>query len=305
MSKDQLVAEEPTARARWRDYLELCKPNVVALMILTSLIGMLLAVPGMVPLDILILGNLGIALCAGSAATINHLVDRHVDQQMARTHNRPLAKGRVAPVQAAGFALVTGSLGMAVLLIFINPLTAWLTLASLVGYAFIYTMYLKRATPQNIVIGGLAGAAPPLLGWTAVTGEVTGHALLLVLIIFAWTPPHFWALAVHRKAEYAKADIPMLPVTHGVRYTKVHIFLYTLIMFAVTLLPYATGMMNWLYLLGAVVLGLGFIYWALVMLLTERPGAGMDTFKYSIVYLMALFVIMLLDHYLLPLQMQA
>lgn len=304
MDKHELAAE-PFARATWRDYLELCKPNVVALMILTSVIGMLLAVPGMVPLDILILGNLGIALCAGSAATINHLVDRHVDQQMARTHNRPLAKGRVMPVQAAGFALVTGVSGMAVLLVFINPLTAWLTLASLVGYAFIYTMYLKRATPQNIVIGGLAGAAPPLLGWTAVTGEISGHALLLVLIIFAWTPPHFWALAVHRKAEYAKADIPMLPVTHGVRYTKVHIFLYTLIMFAVTLLPFATGMMNWLYLLGAVVLGLGFIYWALVMLLTGRPSAGMDTFKYSIVYLMALFVIMLLDHYLLPLPAQA
>jgi protoheme IX farnesyltransferase len=300
MSKHELVVEQ-TARASWRDYLEMCKPTVVALMILTSVIGMLLAVPGMVPLDVLILGNLGIALCAGSAATINHLVDRHVDQQMARTHNRPLAKGRVEPMQAAVFALILGLLGMTVLLVFINALTAWLTLASLVGYAFVYTMFLKRATPQNIVIGGLAGAAPPLLGWTAVTGEVSGHALLLVLIIFAWTPPHFWALAVHRKNEYAKADIPMLPVTHGIRYTKIHIFLYTMIMFAVTLLPYATGMLNWLYLLGAVVLGLGFIYWSLVMLLTERRSAGMDTFKYSIVYLMALFVIMLLDHYLLPL----
>ncbi|MGQ9424847.1 heme o synthase [Gilvimarinus sp. F26214L] len=299
MSRHDIAMEQAT-RASWRDYLEMCKPNVVALMILTSLIGMLLAVPGMVPLDVLILGNLGIALCAGSAATINHLVDRRVDQQMARTHNRPLAKGRVEPVQAGVFALILGAMGMTILLVYINALTAWLTLASLVGYAFIYTMFLKRATPQNIVIGGLAGAAPPLLGWTAVTGEISGHALLLVLIIFAWTPPHFWALAVHRKAEYARADIPMLPVTHGVRYTKVHIFLYTLIMFAVTLLPYATGMLNWLYLLGAVVLGLGFIYWSLVMLLTERPSAGMDTFKYSIVYLMVLFVIMLLDHYLLP-----
>ncbi|MCW8195534.1 protoheme IX farnesyltransferase [Proteobacteria bacterium 005FR1] len=304
MSKQELAMEEGI-QASWRDYLEMCKPTVVALMILTSVIGMLLAVPGMVPLDVLILGNIGIALCAGSAATVNHLVDRHVDQQMARTHNRPLAKGRVEPMQAAIFALATGLLGMAVLLVFINPLTAWLTLASLVGYAFIYTMFLKRATPQNIVIGGLAGAAPPLLGWTAVAGEISGHALLLVLIIFAWTPPHFWALAVHRKNEYAKADIPMLPVTHGIRYTKVHIFLYTMIMFAVTLLPYATGMLNWLYLLGAVVLGIGFIYWSLVMLLTERRSAGMDTFKYSIVYLMALFVIMLLDHYLLPIQGQA
>lgn len=297
----QHLAMEHVVRATWRDYWEMCKPNVVALMILTSLIGMMLAVPGMVPLDVLILGNLGIALCAGSAATINHLVDRHVDQQMARTHNRPLAKGRLEPMQAAIFALILGLLGMTILLVFINPLTAWLTLASLVGYAFIYTMFLKRATPQNIVIGGLAGAAPPLLGWTAVTNEISGHALLLVLIIFAWTPPHFWALAVHRRAEYARADIPMLPVTHGIRYTKVHIFLYTLIMFAVSLLPYATGMLNWLYLLGAVSLGLGFLYWSLVMLLTDRPSAGMDTFRYSIVYLMALFVVMLLDHYLLPL----
>jgi heme o synthase len=303
MSKPESVAQS-AARASWRDYLELCKPRVVALMILTSVIGMLLAVPGWVPLDVLILGNLGIALCASSAATVNHLVDRHVDQQMARTHNRPLATGRVEPGQAIVFALMTGVAGMAVLLVFINSLTAWLTLASLVGYAFIYTLFLKRATPQNIVIGGLAGAAPPLLGWTAVTGEISGHALLLVLIIFAWTPPHFWALAIHRRAEYAKADIPMLPVTHGVRYTKVHIFLYTLIMLAVSLLPYATGMLNWLYLLGAIVLGLGFLYWSLVMLLTDRPGAGMDTFKYSIVYLMALFVIMLLDHYLLPISKQ-
>lgn len=298
MSRQEMA--QHLVRVGWRDYWEMCKPNVVALMILTSLIGMLLAVPGMVPLDILLLGNLGIALCAGSAATVNHLVDRHVDQQMARTHNRPLAKGRLEPMQAAIFALILGLLGMAILLVFINALTAWLTLASLVGYAVVYTMFLKRATPQNIVIGGLAGAAPPLLGWTAVTNEISGHALLLVLIIFAWTPPHFWALAVHRRAEYARAEIPMLPVTHGVRYTKMHIFLYTLIMFAVSLLPYATGMLNWLYLLGAVLLGLGFIYWALVMLLTNRPGAGMDTFRYSIVYLMVLFVVMLLDHYLFP-----
>jgi len=298
MSKSDVMKQQ----ASWRDYYEMCKPNVVFLMILTAVIGMLLAVPTLPSLQILILGNLGIALCAGSAAAVNHLVDRRVDQQMARTHNRPVATGRVEPMQAVIFALVLGLLGMAILIVFINPLTAWLTLASLVGYAFIYTLYLKRATPQNIVIGGLAGAAPPLLGWTAVTGEVTGHALLLVLIIFAWTPPHFWALAVHRKAEYAKADIPMLPVTHGVPYTKIHILLYTLIMFAVTLLPYATGMLNWLYLLGAVVLGLGFIYWALVMLLTDRKTAGMDTFKYSIVYLMALFIVMLVDHYMLPLQ---
>lgn len=287
-------------RATWRDYYELCKPRVVMLMILTSLIGMFLAVPGMVPLDVLIIGNLGIALCAGSAAAVNHLVDRHVDKKMARTHNRPIAKGRVEPIQAIYFALIIGTLGMALLIVFINVLTAVLTLASLLGYAVVYTLFLKRATPQNIVIGGIAGAAPPLLGWTAVTGEVHGHALLLVLIIFAWTPPHFWALAVHRRDDYAKADIPMLPVTHGIEYTKLHILLYTVIMILVTVLPYITGMFNWLYLLGALVLGAGFLYWSLAMIFSKKPSVGMDTFKYSIVYLMALFIIMLLDHYLLP-----
>ena len=287
-------------RPLWKDYLELCKPRVVALMLLTSLIGMLLAVPGMVPIDILFFGNLGIALCAGSAATINHLVDRRIDVKMQRTHNRPVAKGRVEPQKALLFAFLTGAVGMAVLFVFINALTAWLTLASLTGYALIYTMFLKRATPQNIVIGGLAGAAPPLLGWTAVTNNVDAYGLLLVLIIFAWTPPHFWALAVHRKDDYAKADIPMLPVTHGERYTKIHILLYTIIMIIVTLLPYVIGMFHWLYLGGALLLGAGFLYWSVVMLLDKKPNAPMQTFRYSIIYLMTLFVIMLLDHYLLP-----
>ncbi|MCL4118418.1 UNVERIFIED_CONTAM: hypothetical protein GTU68_049781 [Idotea baltica] len=268
-------------------------------MILTTVIGMFLAVPGMVPADVLILGNVGIALCAGAAAVVNHVVDRQIDTKMARTVNRPVAKGRIQPLQALSFATVIGVAGMAILLVYINALTAWLTLASLVGYAVIYTLYLKRATPQNIVIGGLAGAVPPLLGWTAVTGEVHGHALLLVLIIFAWTPPHFWALAVHRKEEYAKADIPMLPVTHGEKYTKLHILLYTLIMIVITVLPFVVGMSGWLYLLGALVLGAGFLYWAIVMMIGKNPDAGMDTFKYSIIYLMALFVIMLLDHYLI------
>jgi len=286
--------------ANWRDYYQLCKPKVVMLMILTSLIGMLLAVPGMVPVHVLLIGNLGIALCAGSAAAVNHLVDRHVDQKMARTLNRPIARGRVEPMQAAWFALIIGCIGMLLLTVFINVLTAVLTLASLLGYAVIYTLFLKRATPQNIVIGGIAGAAPPLLGWTAVTNEIHPHALLLVLIIFAWTPPHFWALAVHRKDEYAKADIPMLPVTHGEAYTKLHILLYTIILVLVTLLPWFSGMFGWLYLLGAVVLGIGFLYWALAMIFSKRPSVGMDTFAYSIIYLMALFVIMLLDHYLLP-----
>ena len=288
------------AAASWRDYKELTKPNVVALMILTSVIGMFMAVPGMVPLNALVFGNLGIALCAGAAAAVNHLVDQRIDQGMSRTHKRPVAQGRVGTRQAALFALVLGGLGMAILLLWVNALTAWLTLASLVGYAFIYTLFLKRATPQNIVIGGLAGAAPPLLGWTAVTGEIHGHALLLVLIIFAWTPPHFWALAIHRKEEYAAVNIPMLPVTHGVAFTKLHILLYTVIMFLITLLPFATRMCGPLYLLGAVVLGGGFLYWAIELLRGKNPNAPMETFKYSIVYLMALFVVMLVDHYLFP-----
>ena len=289
-----------TGRATWRDYKELTKPNVVLLMILTAAIGMFMSVPGMVPLNALILGNLGIALCAGSAATVNHLVDQRIDQRMARTYKRPIAQGRLAPRQAAIFAVVTGGLGMAILLIWVNALTAWLTFASLVGYAFVYTMYLKRATPQNIVIGGLAGAAPPLLGWTAVTGEIHGHALLLVLIIFAWTPPHFWALAIHRRAEYAAVDIPMLPVTHGVAFTKLHILLYTVIMFLITLLPFATRLSGPLYLLGAVVLGGGFLYWAIELIRGKNPNAPMEMFRYSIIYLMSLFVIMLVDHYLFP-----
>ncbi len=289
-----------TEVATWRDYKELTKPNVVLLMILTSAIGMFMAVPGMVPLDVLILGNLGIAMCAGAAAAVNHLVDQRIDLEMARTNNRPVARGRVTNSQATLFAVVIGGLGMGMLYFFINPLTAWLTLASLLGYAFVYTMFLKRATPQNIVIGGLAGAAPPLLGWTAVTGEIHGHALLLVLIIFAWTPPHFWALAIHRREEYAKVEIPMLPVTHGVAFTKLHILLYTIIMFLITLMPYATRMSGPLYLLGAVVLGGGFLYWAIELMRGKNPNAPMETFKYSIIYLMALFVVMLVDHYLFP-----
>jgi len=295
-------AELNTIAVSWRDYLELCKPNVVALMLLTSLIGMLLATDQAVPLTVLVFGNLGIALCAGSAAAVNHIVDRHVDDKMARTLNRPLAQGRLKTQHAVLFALITGTLGMAILLVFTNVLTAWLTLASLVGYAFIYTMFLKRATPQNIVIGGLAGAAPPLLGWTAVTNDIHGHALLLVLIIFAWTPPHFWALAIHRKDDYAKADIPMLPVTHGDKYTRLHILLYTIILLVVSILPWATKMFGPLYLIGAVVLGLGFLYWAVVLLLNKNEDAPMETFKYSIIYLMALFVIMMADHYIYPLE---
>ena len=288
-------------RATWRDYLELTKPRVVALMILTALIGMCMAVPSFVPWQPLVLGNLGIALCAGAAAAINHLIDERIDQQMTRTRSRPVATGTVSPRDAAMFAACLALAGITVLVVWVNTLTAVLTVASLIGYAFVYTMFLKRATPQNIVIGGLAGAAPPLLGWTAVTGEIHGHALLLVLIIFAWTPPHFWALAIHRREEYASVGIPMLPVTHGVGFTALHIFLYTIIMFLITLLPFATLLSGWLYLLGAIVLGAIFIYWSIEILRGKNPKAPMETFKFSITYLLVLFVVMLADHWLIDL----
>lgn len=292
---------ESTAYAAplWQDYLELTKPRVVALMILTAIIGMCMAVPGLVPWQPLVLGNLGIALCAGSAAAINHIVDERIDQQMARTQARPVATGRISQQDATLFAFALAILGVTVLVLWVNVLTAVLTVASLIGYAFVYTLYLKRATPQNIVIGGLAGAAPPLLGWTAVTGELHGHALLLVLIIFAWTPPHFWALAIHRREEYASVGIPMLPVTHGTRFAALHILLYTIIMFLVTLLPFATRMSGPLYLAGAVLLGSVFIYWAIEIVRGQNDKAPMETFKYSITYLLMLFVIMLADHWLL------
>ena len=286
-------------RASWRDYLELTKPKVVVLMLITSLAGMFLATRAGVSWSVLLFGNLGIGFCAGGAAVVNHVVDRRIDALMARTHKRPLAQGRVEPLPALLFALALALLGMALLLVFTNALTAWLTLASLLGYAVLYTGFLKRATPQNIVIGGLAGAAPPLLGWVAVSGHVSAEPLLLVLIIFAWTPPHFWALAIHRKEEYAKADIPMLPVTHGERYTKLHILLYTLVLLAVSLLPYAIHMSGPLYLACALVLGLRFLQWAWVLYRGSRPHAAIGTFKYSIVYLFALFIALLLDHYLL------
>ena len=293
------MATAASNRALWEDYLELTKPRVVALMILTAIIGMCMAVPGLVPWQPMVLGNLGIALCAGAAAAINHIVDERIDQKMARTEKRPVATGRISQRNAMIFATLLALLGVVILVVWINTLTAVLTVASLIGYAFVYTMFLKRATPQNIVIGGLAGAAPPLLGWTAVTGDIHGHALLLVLIIFAWTPPHFWALAIHRREEYALVGIPMLPVTHGVKFTALHILLYTIIMFLITLLPFATGLSSWLYLAGAVVLGGVFLYWSIEIFRGRNERAPMETFKYSITYLLALFVIMLLDHWLL------
>jgi len=293
------LLREQHAHASWRDYLELTKPKVVVLMLITSLVGMFLATRAGVPWTVLIFGNLGIGLCAGGAAAVNHVVDRRIDSIMARTHKRPLAEGRVTPLAALSFALLLAVAGLSLLLVFTNELAAWLTLASLLGYAVIYTGFLKRATPQNIVIGGLAGAAPPLLGWVAVTGELTAEPLLLVLIIFAWTPPHFWALAIHRKAEYAKANIPMLPVTHGEHYTKVHILLYTGALFAVSLLPYAIHMSGLLYLVCAIGLGARFLHWAWVLYRDSKPHAAINTFKYSIWYLFLLFIALLLDHYLL------
>ena len=285
--------------ARWSDFLELTKPRVVALMLLTALIGMCMAVPGLVPWEPLVYGNLGIGLCAGAAAAINHVVDERIDQEMSRTTNRPVAQGRVSQTEALVFAALLAISGTVLLAVTINVLTAVLTVASLVGYAFVYTMFLKRATPQNIVIGGLAGAAPPLLGWTAVTGEIHGHGLLLVLIIFAWTPPHFWALAIHRKEEYAAVGIPMLPVTHGNRFTALHILLYTILMFLITLLPFATFLSGWIYAVSAVILGAGFLYWSIEILREKNPKAPMETFKYSINYLLLLFVAMLADHWIL------
>lgn len=287
-----------TASASWRDYYELCKPRVVYLMILTSLVGMFLAVPGMVPLDVLILGNLGIALVAASGAVVNHLIDRKIDIKMARTHNRPVAQGRVDPMQAAMFALTIGVAGMAIMLIWVNSLSAWLTLASFIGYAFIYTGYLKHATPQNIVIGGLAGAMPPLLGWSAVSNTVDPNAVILVLIIFAWTPPHFWALAIHRKDDYANSGVPMLPVTHGERVTKIHILVYTLILIATSTLPYFSGLSGLSYLAVALLSGAGFLYYACKLMFRPIASTPMDTFRYSIVYLAILFVALMIDHYL-------
>lgn len=290
-----------TLRAGWhrhgRDYLELTKPRVVALITFTAMVGMLLATPGMVPWEILLFGSFGIALMAGSAAAINHLVDRKVDAVMVRTQHRPLPSGHLESWQVLGFAVTIGVCGFGLLLAFTNALTAVLTFASLIGYAVIYTLFLKRATPQNIVIGGAAGAAPPLLGWTAVTGHVDSGALLLFLIIYVWTPPHFWALAIHRRHDYANADIPMLPVTHGVGFTRLHILLYTILLFLVTLLPFLTGMSSWLYLMGAVLLGLRFLSFATRLYATGDNRLAMPTFGFSIVYLFGLFAALMLDHY--------
>ena len=287
-----------TVNANWRDFYELGKPRVVALIVFTAVVGMFLAVPGWPPLDKLLFGTLGIGLAASGAAAVNHLLDQRVDAVMFRTRHRPLPTGQVTERQVLLYALILTMLSMLILTSLVNTLTAVLTFCSLVGYAVIYTVFLKRASPQNIVIGGAAGAAPPLLGWTAVTGHAGAGAFLLFLIIFVWTPPHFWALAIHRREDYAKVGIPMLPVTHGVAYTKLQILLYTLLLLVVSVLPFVIRMSGLLYLAGALVLGAVFLWYAVRLLRTSDETLPMRTFHYSIWYLSLLFALLLLDHYI-------
>ncbi|MDR3447133.1 MULTISPECIES: heme o synthase [Dyella] len=284
---------------RFHEYLELTKPRVVALLVFCAVIGMFLAVPGMPPWRALVFGTLGIWMASGSAAAFNHLIDQRIDKVMARTAHRPLATGQLTPRQVFTFALVLGALSMVELVVLVNPLTALLTFGGLIGYAVVYTAYLKRATPQNIVIGGLAGAIPPVLGWTAVTGALHPFALQLCLIIFVWTPPHFWALAIFRRDDYSRAQVPMLPVTHGVVFTRWHVLFYTILLVLVTLLPALTGYSGMVYLGGAVVLGAGFLYYAVRLLNPPDEFFAMKVFNYSIVYLMALFAFLLVDHWLM------
>lgn len=279
-------------------FLALCKLRIVALIVFTAIVGMALATPAMVPLTALIWGTLGIGLAASSAAAINHLLDERADRLMTRTRHRPLPRNQLGRRQVVVFAGVLAAASMLILGFLVNPLTAVLTFAGLIGYAVIYTAWLKRATPQNIVIGGAAGAIPPVLGWTAVTGEIHPHALNLFLIIFVWTPPHFWALAIHRRDDYAAADVPMLPVTHGVEFTRWQILFYTIILILVTLLPWLTGMSGMVYLAGSLVLNAGFLGYAIAMMRPKREQLAMDMFQYSVIYLMALFAFLLIDHYI-------
>lgn len=286
-----------TLQRRWRDYFELTKPKVVALLVLTAWVGMVLASSSLADWTLLTSATLGIALLSAAAAALNHVVDQQIDAKMARTHSRPVARGRISSQQAILFAFALASSGFILLYVAVNPLTAWLTLCSLFGYAVIYTMFLKRATPQNIVIGGLAGAMPPLLGWTAVTGELHSHALLLVMIVFTWTPPHFWALAIHRRDDYARVNMPMLPVTHGIDFTKSAILLYTLLLCIVCLLPYIVGMTGAIYLVGSTLLNVRFLQYAWKLKFAATPDTAMAMFKFSIVHLMLLFLLLLVDHY--------
>jgi protoheme IX farnesyltransferase len=283
--------------SRWRDFLELTKPKVSLLIVFTALVGMILASPGFVPLPALLFGTLGIALASGSAAAFNHVLDRRIDEQMARTRRRPLPTGHLQMNHAVVFAVLLGVTSMLILSLLVNLLTAALTFCSLIGYAIVYTMWLKRATPQNIVIGGAAGAAPPVLGWAAVTNTIDPQALLLFLIIFTWTPPHFWALAIARRDDYAKASIPMLPVTHGIPYTRLQIVLYTILLVLSTLLPYLCGMSGFIYLGVAVILNARFLYYVVALQRGSRPELPMRTFRFSITYLMLLFAALIVDHY--------
>ena len=280
-----------------KDLYEITKPNVVFMLVITAMVGMVLSQPEVPGLFRIVVASLGIGLLSAAAAAMNHIVDRRIDAKMARTYNRPIAKGRVTTSQAVLFSFILAISGFILLFVEVNPLTAWLTLASLFGYAVVYTLVLKRLTPQNIVIGGLAGAMPPLLGWTAMTAEIHPHALLLVMIIFTWTPPHFWALAIHRRDDYARVDIPMLPVTHGITFTKNAVLMYTLLLTLVCVLPYLVGMTGLVYLVGSLVLNLGFIRYAWRLKTQEDKQIAMDTFKFSIWHLLVLFILLLLDHY--------
>jgi heme o synthase len=285
------------AASRLQQFYHLTKPRVVSLIVFTAVIGMFLATPGMVPPQVLVFGTLGIALVAGAAAAINCLVEQHIDAIMTRTRWRPLPRGQLTSAETLAFAGLIGGTGLAMLYALVNPITTWLTLATFVGYAIVYTLLLKPRTPQNIVIGGASGAMPPVLGWVAVTGEASADALLLFLIIFAWTPPHFWSLALYRKLDYAKAGVPMLPVTHGERFTRLHVLLYTVILVAVTLLPFATRMSGWIYLASALVLGGVFLAYAWRIYRDYSDALARETFRYSIAYLSALFAALLIDHY--------
>ncbi|MGD8526654.1 MAG: heme o synthase [Thioalkalispiraceae bacterium] len=301
-TSDNQVTENkrPGFFSYWCDYYELCKPRVVMLLVFTAVIGMFLAIPPTESPDwsLIIIASLGIGLASASAAAINQIVDQKIDAEMKRTEQRPLPTGNITNKQALFFSLLIGIISMVILDVYVNRLTAVLTLLSLIGYAIVYTMYLKRATPQNIVIGGAAGAAPPVLGWTAMTGTVDPNSLLLFLIIYTWTPPHFWALAIHRRDEYAKVDVPMLPVTHGIPFTRLQVLLYTIIMFIITLLPYLTRMSGLFYLIGAIIFGGIFLKYAIQMQSGKDPRIAMKTFGYSIIYLMIIFALLLIDHYL-------
>jgi len=291
------VAQTPLS-SRIQQFYALTKPRVVSLIVFTAVIGMFLATPGMVPVTILFAATLGIALVAGAAAAVNCLVEQKIDALMLRTQRRPLPRGQITPLETLVFSGVVGGIGLALLYHWVNPLTMWLTLATFVGYAIIYTVILKPMTPQNIVIGGASGAMPPVLGWAAVTGDVTPQALTLFLIIFAWTPPHFWALALYRKDEYAKAGVPMLPVTHGDKFTRLHVLLYTIILLACSVLPFVTRMSGYVYLVSALMLGAVFMYYAVKIYTDYSDGLARRTFRYSILYLTLIFAALLVDHYL-------